>query len=138
MDLLARREHTQREVIRKLSTKVDDHESLRDVVQQLAEESLISDERFAETYTRYRSSKGFGPIRIAAELRERGVSEQIISAHIQSSESRWYELACRVKIKKFGEQVVDDLKEKSKQMRFLINRGFVRDQVTQAVEQTPE
>lgn len=134
MDLLARREHTEREVIRKLSVKVDDQALLREVVEQLTQDGLLSDERFTETYLRYRSSKGFGPIRIGAELREKGVAEHVIGQYLNSSDEKWYRLALVVKNKKFGSDTTKDIHEKARQMRFLVNRGFVRDQVNKAVD----
>ena len=134
MDLLARREHSRRELLRKLSARVSDDVLLQEVLLQLEDEGLISDQRFAETYIRYRSSKGFGPVRIAAELRDKGIDENLLQEHIQSSDSRWYDLAYKVKVRKFGEDVEEEPKVKAKQMRFLLNRGFVRDQVSNAVE----
>ena len=134
MDLLARREHSRRELLRKLSARVSDDVLLQEVLLQLEDEGLISDQRFAETYIRYRSSKGFGPVRIAAELRDKGIDENLLQEQIQSSDSRWYELAYKVKVRKFGEDVEAEPKGKAKQMRFLLNRGFVRDQVSNAVE----
>lgn len=131
---MARREHTEREIIRKLSIKVDDQTHLKEVVEQLVHDGLLSDERFTETYLRYRSSKGFGPIRIGAELREKGVAEHVIGEYLNSSDEKWYRLATEVKNKKFGPELASDIKEKARQMRFLVNRGFVRDQVNKAVD----
>lgn len=134
MNLLAQREHSLREVSRKLSLRVSDDALLETVLEQLQEEGLLSDSRFAETYVRYRSSKGFGPVRIASELREKGIAEELLRSVVVSDDDKWYQLADRVKRKKFGEDIAETANEKAKQIRFLLNRGFFQDQVNSAVE----
>lgn len=134
MDLLARREHSFREISRKLSLRVVDDALLENVLVQMVEEGLLSDSRFAETYVRYRSSKGFGPVRIAAELRDKGIAEDLLRECVSNADEKWYQLAAQVKQKKFGLEIPAAANEKAKQIRFLLNRGFVRDQINAAVE----
>ncbi|HIL93525.1 MAG TPA: regulatory protein RecX, partial [Cycloclasticus sp.] len=72
--LLARREHSQRELRQKLKAKGFDEDDIDLLLEELSEKNWQSDERFAESYSRSRLLKGFGPVRIQYELKERGVN----------------------------------------------------------------
>ena len=78
MDLLARREHSVIELKRKLQRRFGDECAIDDQVARLAEEGLQSDARFAESFLCQRSGSGYGPARLKAELRERGLSDEQI------------------------------------------------------------
>ena len=61
MDLLARREYSTVELQRKLLVKFSAYEIIDQELTRLTCQGLLSDERFAEAYSRYRSGAGFGP-----------------------------------------------------------------------------
>ena len=124
MNLLARREHSRREIVRKLAARADSQVTLETALDHLEFEGYLSDERFANSYTRSRRNKGYGPIHIANELRERGVGEESIASNVHCPEIDWYAEALTVKRKKFGVNTVEDMLEKAKQSRFLSQRGF--------------
>lgn len=124
MNMLARREHSRREIMRKLAARTDSQELLETALDQLQLESYLSDDRFAASYTRSRRNKGFGPVRIAGELREKGVGEELIASYVYCPEIDWYAEALSVKQKKYGMDVEQDETEKAKQSRFLVQRGF--------------
>jgi len=127
MDLLARREHSQTELKRKLSKRFD-AQDIDSAVEKLAEEGLQSDERFAASFARERMLRGNGPMRIEAELRQRGVSAQLIDRAISSVPGEegvtWREIARDALQRKFGESQPVDLKDKARRQRFLAYRGF--------------
>ena len=50
---------------------------------------MQSDQRYAEAYVYMRTQKGFGPLRIQAELRQRGVAAGIIHAVIDQDDEFW-------------------------------------------------
>jgi len=136
--LLARREHSARELETKLVQRGVVPEVVALVLQRLVAERLQSDERYAEAYLRQRSGKGYGPQRIVAELRERGVEDAIVSARFRQAEEEgevdWFELATEVYRKKYGERPIQDLKERAKRQRFLQYRGFTHEQIAEAIE----
>lgn len=136
--LLARREHSQREFETKLTTRGVMPELIESVLNRLVDERLQSDERFAEAYLRQRSGKGYGPRRIVAELRERGVDDALVSAQFREAvaqgEIDWYERAASVYSKKFGDRPIEDMKERAKRMRFLQYRGFDHDHIAVVLE----
>lgn len=129
MDILARREHSCAELKRKLQTKSFPLDLIETVLQQLQKEDLLSDSRFAESYVRFRAMKGFGPLKIQQELKERGVDEGLIRVFIDMSDSRWTEAAEDARLKRFGLAIPKDAKARSKQIRFLQYRGYSHEQM---------
>ncbi|MEX2129887.1 MAG: regulatory protein RecX, partial [Pseudohongiellaceae bacterium] len=70
MDCLARREHAFLELQRKLLVKCPDASEveIRQALEQLRDENLLSDERFASSWVRYRQSRGYGYRHIRQDL----------------------------------------------------------------------
>lgn len=102
-----------------------------DVTTELAGEGLQSDERYADAYVRQRSARGFGPRRIRQELRQRGVADAQVERSLASCELDWEACARSVRSKKFA-RLPDDIRERSRQVRFLEYRGFFDEQVRAA------
>lgn len=130
MDLLARREHSIDELRAKLVARKFDVEEVDVVVARLAEEGLVSDERFAEAFVSSRVRKGQGPSRIRLELQRRGVSGGCITTCLDRADIDWNELAREVRIKKFGSGRIADYREWARQAKFLQYRGFTSDQIS--------
>lgn len=103
-----------------------------DVVRSLADAGLQSDERYIEAYVTSRIGKGFGPLRISSELRQRGVDSVLISACLGGQSAQWCEHASAARAKRFGLDVPKGRREQLKQMRFLEYRGFTSDQIRSA------
>jgi regulatory protein len=101
---------------------------------ELETEGLLSDRRFAEAYARNRANRGFGPNRIANELRERGVGDGLIADQIESDEHDWSRLASEVRCKKFKTRP-RTFDERARQVRFMEYRGFQREQIRYALEE---
>ena len=134
MDLLARREHSSHELLEKLCLRFPEQIDLcRQVLETLREEGLQSDQRFAESYIRLRVSRGHGPIKIAAELRQKGVAPELLSSSLAASGYDWFELAAEAAAKRFGDQPARDLLEKARRVRFLAQRGFNQEQIREVV-----
>lgn len=130
MDYLARREHGEQELQRKLVNKGFDTDPVDEALSQLVAEGLLSDSRFAESFVHSRFQRGSGPQKIRAELRERGISDSLIADCIEAYDTQWLELVRQVREKKFGAAPPADFKERSRQMRFLQQRGFTSEQIT--------
>ncbi|WP_297526585.1 regulatory protein RecX [Thiohalobacter sp.] len=127
--LLARREHSRLELARKLRQRGRPEALVAQVLDELVEARLLSDARFAEQYVHSRAGRGYGPVRIRAELRERGVSEADIEAALEAAEADWGQLAEAARRKRFGQALPEDFPTRARQMRFLQNRGFDADQL---------
>lgn len=104
MDYLARREHSRHELVLKLTRKFPDAAPVEfDVVlDQLSREGLQSDERFVESYVRYRRGKGFGPFHIRAALQQRGVADTIVSRFLFEDDDSWDDIARGLIGNRFG------------------------------------
>ena len=127
--LLANREHSRVELERKLRQREFEGTVIEQVIEQLSASGLQSDERFTEAYCRHRSRKGYGPVRIAQELRERGVEDGLIAEYVNADDESW-SLACQaVWQKKFGGKQAADFNARAKQMKFLQYRGFNAEQI---------
>ena len=130
MDYLARREHGEQELARKLAHRGFDAEMVAIVVADLKIDGLLSDRRFAEAFVNSRFQRGSGPQKIVAELRERGIDADLISVSIESYEDQWRQRIREVREKKFGTDLPGDFRERSRQMRFLQQRGFTAEQIS--------
>jgi len=124
MDLLARREHSRKELSAKLLTRGFSAGTVDNVLTVLADEDLLSEKRFAEAFIAARSRRGKGPIRLRAELRQRGLADSVIEDALADSAIDWLDIARRVLIKKFGDAAPSELQERARQTRFLEYRGF--------------
>jgi regulatory protein len=124
MNLLSRREHSRRELRQKLIRRFPDEQLLEEQLQRLAEESLQSDERFAESFVRQRVERGYGLLRLRQDLRDKGLSDEEIAATLDAQAIDWYAVAEEVLLKKFGAAPAADMKEKARRCRFMQYRGF--------------
>lgn len=144
LDLLSRREHSRRELLRKLSQRCSAAEpaQLDAVLDALAAADLQSDSRFCASFIRMRARKGSGPLRIRLELREKGIDASLISAALSDDAPDWFAVAAAVWRKKFGAADADGAapverqaqrKEQARQYRFLQYRGFTPEQIAAAL-----
>ena len=133
-DYLARREHSRRELERKLSQGCDDSGLVDELLTKLAEQGLQSDARFAENFVHHRYHKGQGPAKIRQELSQRGVTPDIIELCLRNDSFDWYQNCSDVRRKRFGEELPNVLKDKAKQSRFLYSRGFDSEMIQYALE----
>jgi len=131
--LLAMREHSTKEIIDKLTLKNDIPEVVYAVVDQLIEKGYLSDERFTEAYVRSRANRGFGPIKIRTELRNKGVSSSTIDDHLDANTAVWYDNALAQYRKKYGDTRANDYNAWSKRARFMQSRGFTMEHIQIAV-----
>ncbi len=129
LDLLARREHSTAELSAKLLAKGWLAEEIELVLTKLIEEDLINHKRFIEHFIHYKSSKGFGPLRIQAELHHKGIPEELIEHHIKITDNAWLIEVRRVWQKRFKNHLPQDHRSRAQQMRFLHYRGFTSEQI---------
>lgn len=98
-------------------------------MQQLTQEGVLSNARFLENYIHHRRQKGIGPLRIRAELIERGLQEDLIEQSLNIHDNAWFMQAQDVWQKKFKGKITHDFKTRAQQMRFLQYRGFTQEQI---------
>jgi regulatory protein len=127
MNLLARREHSKRELRQKLMRRFPQDQLVQIELERLAQENLQSDARFAEAFLRERADRGYGFMKVRQELRDRGLSDVEIKRAVDEADVDWSALAREVYNKKFGAEAASDLHERAKRSRFMQYRGFDRD-----------
>jgi len=138
MDLLARREHSRTELLRKLAGAGFEPDAAEQAVERLSAEGLQSDRRFVENFVQSRISQGKGPVRIHADLGARGVDAALVDDVLAATAEDWHRLAREIRARKFGQAQPADFRDKARQMRFLQYRGFEADQIQAAVSATDE
>ncbi len=124
MRLLAMHEHTTRGLTIKLLKKDFEEADIEKVLADLSRRNLLSDERFATQYLHLRSSKGYGPVRIEQEMREKGVPDDVIDESMSTFDNSWQDLLKTALNKKFGSRPADSYSDRAKRARFLEYRGF--------------
>jgi len=129
---LARREHACKELKDKLLRKGVCAQVVSEAVAELASEGLVSDQRFAEAYTRSRISSLFGPLKIRAELQKRGIVGQMIDEVLSQYDSQWPTLAQQWILKRQGTEW--DRNEKARLYRSGTSRGFSHEQMMNAFD----
>lgn len=127
--LLAMREHSVKEVTDKLRAKTEQPHLVDSVVNELIERNYLSDQRFSESYVRHRRNRGFGPVKIRAELLVKGISTALVDEYLHLNSSLWYETAQQQYDKKYGDAAVSDYNAWTKRARFLQSRGFTNEHI---------
>lgn len=122
--LLTRREHSRVELINKLKLRDFIPSQIQTVVNNLTEQGWQSDRRYAENYVRHRLQKGFGPVRIAYELKLSGVEDCIVGEVLREYDEDWLNVLVAVYRKKYTEELSITRNEWIKRSRFLQHRGF--------------
>lgn len=120
---LARREHARSELARKLMPYAESAEALEALLDDLCARRLLSDERYVEMRMNARGAR-FGNARLAHELRQQGVSEDLVDAALATASDELTR-ARQVWQRKFGgRSEASDASERARQLRFLMSRGF--------------
>jgi regulatory protein len=134
--LLARREHTRAELLRKLAPH-GTPEEIEIVLTELAATGLQSDARFAESYIRSQAAR-LGASRLRQALRTKGVATELIETQFDSAElPEEVERARAVWNRKFATTPAD-AREWAKQARFLQGRGFAAETIRRLLKEIEE
>lgn len=136
VSFLARREYGEQELRQRLLRKGFPAQDIETAIQSLRQRGAQSDQRYAESYCRSRLEKGFGPLRIAAELKQKGVADALVEQTLEEHRADWEHQMRRVFRKHFGRVAVTDIKERAKQWRYLQYRGFNVDQIRELFDES--
>lgn len=119
---LARREHTRLELARKLGRAGYPQADIEALLDDFTARNWLSNTRFAESYISDKQGR-FGTLKLAHELRSRGVDESTIQQALMTARDTELQRAREVWKKRFGAAPAS-AQEKARQMRFLQGRGF--------------
>ena len=137
--LLVRREHSRKELARKLGERGIDTEAALAAVDRLTDDGWQSDARFAEMLVRTRVAHGQGPVRIRAELGTHGLDQEKIEIALQGFEGSWFQAAQEVARRRFGmDLTLADVAQRRKVADFLYRRGFDGEVVRAVLSGNPQ
>jgi regulatory protein len=131
--LLAGRDFGRAELARRLERRGYPAAVVAVVVEGLVAERLLSETRYVEQFIRQHAGRGHGPVRIRADLRERGVPEAEIEAGLDAAGEDWVAVAREARRRRFGVSPPGDYPERARQARFLQYRGFSHEQIRAAL-----
>lgn len=136
MDYLARREHSRYELQCKLREKFDTPSDalIASVLDRLAADNLLSNTRFAESYVRSRVSRGYGPLYIRHQLRQRQLDSVLIDQVLSFDEQDWTDVLADALAKKIAEVPQRGSKQWLKLQRFSQSRGFTPSHFNAALQ----
>lgn len=139
LGLLARREHSHKELTRKLAERGIERAEAFAAVERLAGDGWQSDARFAEMLVRTRVAQGQGPVRIRAELGTHGLGQEMIDASLSEFDGGWARVARQLVRRRFGKDLCRaDVAQRRKAADFLYRRGFDGEAVRAALRSDPE
>ncbi len=136
--MLARREHSRRELEQKLSVHAESCETgvLASVLDKLEQKGFLSEQRAVEQIARTRRAR-FGSHRIVHELKAKGIDSHLIDNILPTLKQTELEAALNIWRKKFDHPPVSQ-EERGKQVRFMMNRGFSMETIQQVLAQADE
>jgi len=124
LGLLARREHSARELKAKLVQRGHGEREAAETVDELKGRKYQSDERFAESIARSRLRQGYGPFRIRAELKSHGLADTPIRVVIAALNADWAANAAAACRRQYGRSAAADAADRARRAQFLLRRGF--------------
>jgi regulatory protein len=129
--LLAQREHSRTELATKLAGREEEPGQLQRILDELQAKGFINEQRVIESVIHRRAGK-LGAARIRQELQAKGLPPEAMAQALEQLKGSELERARAVWAHKFGE-VAAEPKERARQMRFLLSRGFAADVVRKIV-----
>jgi regulatory protein len=133
IELLTRRDHSERELEDKLRSRGGEESDVERVVSDLRGIGLLDDRRFARNFLACRSSKCWGPRRYRQELLARGISGEIIDhvlSEVDAESEMWQGDG---KLSFLVERELGRGREPHKVAASMMRRGFEYAQVKKAI-----
>jgi len=133
--LLALREHSRKELERKLAQHETEPGQLQAALDELQAKGFIDEQRVVDSLVHRRAGR-LGAARIRQELQAKGVDTERVAAAVAGLRATELERARDVWRRKFG-VVPADAAQRAKQARFLIARGFSAESVRRVLAWDP-
>lgn len=136
LKLLAGREHSRRELERKLAAHEQEPGELKSALDELQQRGFIDEQRVVDSLLHRRSAR-LGAGRIQQELQAKGLDAERIAVAVASLKATEVARARDVWRKKFG-VLPADAAQRGRQTRFLLARGFSGEAVRRVLAWDPE
>lgn len=142
LGLLVRREHSRKELTRKLLARGVAGEDAVAAVDRMTEAGWQDDGRFACSLARTRVAAGYGPLWIRAELASHGIGgvaiESAFAALAESGEDDWAIRARDLVRRRYGPADQMSVTLQRKAADFLARRGYDADCIRTAIRSLPD
>ncbi|MDB5914258.1 MAG: recombination regulator RecX [Ramlibacter sp.] len=122
LKLLSGREHSRKELERKLAAREQEPGQLKQALDELQARGFIDEQRVVDSHV-YRRGQKLGASRIRQELQAKGVDAEKVAVAVAGLKATEVARAREVWRRKFGTLPADPA-ERAKQSRFLAARGF--------------
>ena len=129
--LLSLREQSRAELERKLAAHEGEPGELARALDELQARGFINEARVVDSLIHRRAAK-LGTARVKQELQAKGLSPEAMGEALEQLRSTELERAREVWARKFGEPATEP-KEKARQIRFMVSRGFAAEVVRKVV-----
>ena len=141
--LLARREHSAKELADKLKQKGYPESDVSAAILACQRLDLQSDRRYVGALVRTRVRQGYGPERIRYELQQKQIERDVIAAVMAEEQIDWALCALTVLRKKYkssgsADPSLNTIRERQQQKQFLHYRGFSHDIIAHSFAQMLE
>jgi len=125
--LLSQREHTRRELERKLARYEEGLGTLAQALDELQAKGYLNEQRAAESLVHRRAGQ-YGAMRLRQEMQEKGLARELIEQTLGGLKDSELLRAREVWRRRFESPPLE-AKERARQTRFLLARGFSGDVV---------
>lgn len=133
LEYLGKREYSTIELGQKLKAYADETDDIPALLADFKARGWLSDARFTEQLVNARKAR-FGSAKVAHELREKGIADDLIAGAVCDIKETELENATEVWRKKF-KQPATNRNEWAKQARFLQSRGFGFDTIKKVLSE---
>jgi len=130
--LLSQREHSRAELERKLAKYEEEPGTLAQALDELAAKDFISEARVVQSVVHQRAAR-MGAMRVRQELQQKGIAPEAIAGAVADLQASELARAREVWKRRFGEPPAD-AKERARQVRFLMARGFAGATVGKVIQ----
>ena len=120
--LLSQREHSRAELARKLAKYEEEPGTLAAALDELEAKDFISEARVVQSVVHQRAPR-MGAMRVRQELQKKGIAPEVIGEAVAGLKDTELARAGEVWRRRFDGPAVDQ-KERARQARFLMARGF--------------
>ncbi|WP_115719541.1 regulatory protein RecX [Gallaecimonas mangrovi] len=99
------------------------------LIDKLLAQGWLDHYRYAESAVRRLLQKGYGSMRIQAELNQKGIPDDVAKAALNEQETDWFTQAQAAYNRRFRDAAITGPKDWAKRARYLSSRGFSPEQI---------
>lgn len=122
-ELLARRDYAYHELSTKLLTYTQETTAIKQLLDELVAQDWINDDRFIKNFITRKATR-YGPQKLKYLLQQKTHNQELVAENLKTIAIDELENARKVWLQKFKGHIATEQKDKNRQIRFLLSRGF--------------